>query len=399
MTRALLGSRVRAIVLPLLPVVAGLLFFLVPKDAHAYAWMIRHDYGGCVQCHADPSGGGPLTEYGRAQGDLLLRMRYGAKTEEPGPTAGYLAGLVTPPEWLMPGGDFRGMGLATKANGSSLTTDFILMQADLRAAVAVGGFRAGASIGAVTSEGSAASLVGSVVSREHWAGYAFSDGEWLVRAGRINLPYGIRSVEHTLMVRSATRTDLNDTQQHGVALAYSGNKIRGEILGIAGNYQIAPDAYRQRGYSMFVEVQPVERLGVGVSSLVTHANKDLFFRAGDLRQAHGLFARYSPVRPVVLLAEGDAVLHSFDGGGSLHGYAGMLQADLEPIQGLHFIATGEVGDSGAPQSGTSWGGWAGVNWFFLPHADLRFDAMLQRMALGPMTMNVSAYMLQLHVYL
>jgi nicotinamide mononucleotide transporter PnuC len=36
-------------------------------------------------------------------------------------------------------------------------------------------------------------------------------------------------------------------QQHGVAVAYSGERVRGEILGIAGNYQIQPDDYRQRG--------------------------------------------------------------------------------------------------------------------------------------------------------
>lgn len=50
------------------------------KSAHAYAWMIRHGYGGCNVCHADPSGGELLTAYGRAQGDLLLRMRYGKDT-------------------------------------------------------------------------------------------------------------------------------------------------------------------------------------------------------------------------------------------------------------------------------------------------------------------------------
>src|SRR3954470_24712140 len=51
--------------------------------AHAYAWMIRHEYTGCNQCHADPSGGGLLTAYGRAQSELLLRTRYGmAETEE-----------------------------------------------------------------------------------------------------------------------------------------------------------------------------------------------------------------------------------------------------------------------------------------------------------------------------
>ena len=47
-------------------------------DARAYSWMMRHGYGGCINCHADPSGGELLTPYGYAQGDLLLRMHYGS---------------------------------------------------------------------------------------------------------------------------------------------------------------------------------------------------------------------------------------------------------------------------------------------------------------------------------
>lgn len=392
------GSRT-SLAIRLLPLLAGLFFLLLPKDAHAYTWMIRHEYNGCGTCHADPTGGGPLTEYGRAQGDLLLRMRYGSTAEEPSPTAGFLGGLVTPPEWLLAGGDVRGMGLLEKAGSADFNSDFILMQADLRAAIVAGGFRAGVSVGAVTTDSSAASVVDSVVSREHWIGYAFSDNEFLVRAGRINLPYGIRQIEHTLYVRSATRTDLNDTQQHGVAFSYSGNKVRAEVMGIAGNYQISPDAYRQRGYSGFAEVSLAERLAVGVSSLVTHVNRDQLFHVGDLRQAHGLFARYAPVRPIVLLAEGDLVLHNLEGSSSLTGYAGMLQADVEPIQGLHFIATGEGNRTGIAGEGPSYGGWGGVNWFFMPHADVRADVSFQRMAFGPTTLSVSAYMLQLHAYL
>jgi hypothetical protein len=377
---------------------AAFILAVWPRSAQAYTWMIRHDYGGCLQCHADPSGGGPLTEYGRAQGDLLLRMRYGSQAEEPDSTAGFLWGAWTPPEWFMPGGDVRGLGLLQKANGAPATSDALLMQADLRAAVAAGGFRAGGSIGGVTSQGSAASVAGGFVSREHWVGWSFGDSSWLVRAGRINVPFGVRMIEHTLFVRRDTRTDLNDTQQHGVALAYSGEKLRGEILAIAGNYQIQPDAYRERGYSSYLEYMADTRLGIGVSSLVTHANTDLYLHTGDLRQAHGLFARFAPWRPLVLLAEGDVVLHALDGPPNLVGYTSVLQADVEPIQGLHFIATGEARNTGAPNTGFSYGAWAGVNWFFLPHADLRVDGVYQRLPLGT-ALDTYALLGQLHLYL
>jgi hypothetical protein len=55
-----------------------LVFVAWSNPAHAYTWMIRHGYGGCPTCHADPSGGELLTAYGRVQSDLVLRMRYGS---------------------------------------------------------------------------------------------------------------------------------------------------------------------------------------------------------------------------------------------------------------------------------------------------------------------------------
>lgn len=107
--------------------------------------------------------------------------------------------------------------------------------------------------------------------RRHWLGYAFADDAVLVRAGRMNVPFGVRSIEHTMFVRVATRTDLNETQQYGVAVAYTGELLRGEVMGILGNCQLSPDAYRERGYSAHLELAPLPRAALGVSSLVTHA--------------------------------------------------------------------------------------------------------------------------------
>src|SRR4051812_4913753 len=79
------------------------------RAAQAYAWMIRHEYAGCNQCHADPSGGGLLTAYGRAQSELLLRTRYGvAETDDPGRTGEFLFGLLPLPDSVLLGGDARG---------------------------------------------------------------------------------------------------------------------------------------------------------------------------------------------------------------------------------------------------------------------------------------------------
>jgi hypothetical protein len=270
------------------------------------------------------------------------------------------------------------------------------MQADLAAAIQAGGLRAGASIGVVSTNGTPASLSGNLVSREHWVGYAFADDAWLVRAGRINVPFGIRSVEHTLWVQETTRSDINDTQQHGVALAYTGELIRGELMAIAGNFQVSPDAIRERGYSGYVEIAPTTRFAAGVSSRITRADQDISIRLPATVQAHGVFVRTSPWMPLALLGEADFVIESPSRGSGQHGLATMLQADYEPWQGIHLTATGETKDMAG--GGLSLGGWLTAIWFFAPHLDIRADVMNRSELFGNQRVRELAYMAQGHVY-
>jgi hypothetical protein len=378
---------------------ALLALLLVTRHADAYPFMIRHDYTACAMCHADPSGGGVLTPYGRAQGDLLLRTRYsGGAPEEADRSAGFLWGVFDMPDWLLAGGTVRTLNLWDKADGYPTRSSFFLLQADLRAEARIAGFRANGSIGAIPTSNSPAAISGSVVSREHWLGYGFGDDAFLVRAGRIDLPYGVRMIEHTMFVRAATRTDLNETQQHGVAFAYTASTVRGELMAIAGNYQIRPDAFRERGYSGYVEWAPLPRLAVGVSSLVTHAAQDVYLKVPSTRQAHGLFVRAAPVRPLVIMAEGDLLLQAPSGLPNRTGVASLLQADWEITQGVHLLVTGE---HQKPQAGElpSYHGWFSANWFFAPHADVRFDVLRASDGAFGMRFDSTAAMLQAHVFL
>ena len=75
---------------------------LVASRSEAYPWMIRHEYTGCASCHADPSGAGLITAYGRAQGYLLLPTKYGGSAEEdPGRMAQFLFGAIPLPDTLL----------------------------------------------------------------------------------------------------------------------------------------------------------------------------------------------------------------------------------------------------------------------------------------------------------
>src|SRR5690606_9074364 len=134
------------------------------ESAHAYAWMIRHAYTACGTCHADPSGGELLTLYGRAQGDLLLRMQYGgsdsesasdddedenkgAAASEREPETGFLWGLWDTPDWLLLSGSYRNLNIYRPKQTTDKYTLVPVMQADVYGQVQFGMLRASASAG------------------------------------------------------------------------------------------------------------------------------------------------------------------------------------------------------------------------------------------------------------
>jgi hypothetical protein len=319
---------------------------------------------------------------------------------------GPLFGLMKPRDKLLLGGSFR---MATAFSDGSLRA--FPMQIDLYGQLRLGDhFRAGGSVGvAKVPAGSPHARAAQVttnqgdgynmISRTHWVGFDFGDGAHTVRAGRLNLPFGIRMSEHTMWIREKTQTDRESDQQHGVALAMGFDKVRFEVMGILGNYQIN-DRFRERGYSGYVEFVVAEKAAVGVSSLYTEAKSDRVFPEGlrTARSAHGVFVRASPGTAVAILAEADVLTRSR----REMGYVSYLQADIEPLSGLHLLATGEVMDLGwaggsdrsAPrikgQGKPDLGGWLGFQWFFLPHFDFRVDAIFR---------SETEVLGQLHVYL
>jgi hypothetical protein len=354
--------------------------------AHAYPWMIRHGFAECGGCHVDPMGGETLTQMGRMLGEALLRTPWGEGPPEP---SRFLF-AVEEPESVRLGGSLRVLGLANLDTGQRRVFP---MQADVTGASFLGRFTLAGSLGVSRASrryehSSKARLWGDVddedmilVSRNHWLGYR-PDDEWLLRLGRINLPFGIRTPEHTLWVRSETQTDRESDQQHGVAVQLSSGRVRAELMAVLGNFQRPGDALRERGYTGQFEVLVEPKLALGASSLLLVARRDPELDEGTvLRQAHGVTLRYSPLPVAVFLMEGDVLSKT---GGS-PGYVGMTTLDLEPLRGLHLAGTGEVLDRGKPPGGAGlgrgephFGGWLTLDWFFGPHLELRVDAVLRQ---------------------
>ncbi|HYQ18587.1 MAG TPA: hypothetical protein VEQ58_22580 [Polyangiaceae bacterium] len=323
----------------------------------------------------------------------------------------FLFGAFKLPDWLLLGGSYRHMNIFPIGDGKFRTFPMML---DLYGQMKFGGFSVGGSIGGArvavgspyarraqitTNQGKEWNLI----SRTHYLGYDITP-EVTVRAGRLNLPFGVRIPEHTMWVRQATNTDRESSQQHGVAIAYVGDKLRGEVMGIAGNYQMNPDKYRDRGYSGFAEYQFAETATIGVSSLYTFARADrtTLKDLRTMRQVHGVMGRAGFGEKLALLGEVDAIITSRKD----LGYVGFLQLDTEFVQGLHFLATAETLDEGqtdpvpgqitpakvAGQGKPKFGGWLSCAWFIYSHFDVRVDAIKR-------TGEDVSLLAQLHVYL
>ncbi len=193
-----------------------------------------HGYGSCATCHVDPSGSGQLTDYGRAQDDILVKWRTQPRKddEELPKTVGFLW-FAELPDWLNLSGNLRYGSLIRPQSGPKFLGGYyipLLMAADLYVTLNFGPVVAHASTGiGIRNTGPAtilplrdASASGSYtptwIAREFWLGVNLADDSVMIRAGRQNLPFGLRNSEHTSYVRALTRTDFNISQQ--VAVAY-----------------------------------------------------------------------------------------------------------------------------------------------------------------------------------
>lgn len=379
------------------------LFFC--DDARAYPFMLRHGYTGCATCHLDPSGSGILTPYGRVVGEIAMRSRYGEEPDDPGPGAKFLFGLFSLPAEVMLGGDARYMWMANKTEGAEISYNWFLMQADLEAGLHIGRFLASGSLGFAETGALGASITRSpdnnLVSRQHWLGYEIDPELGLtVRGGRMNIPFGIRNVEHTLWARSLTDSNINDDQQYGVALAFAPEPVRGEVMAMLGNYQLRPDDYRERGLSGYVEVVPTGGLGLGLSELSTHRELDQVFLLETWRHQLGVFSRWAtPWQPLLVLGEADYVFRSPKQDERREGVVSYVQLDFEPVQGFHVIGTGEVHNVGIDGPPASYGLWISEHWFFAPHADLRVDGIYQSLGSDLGRTDVLTLLAQMHVCL
>jgi hypothetical protein len=264
------------------------------------------------------------------------------------------------------------------------------MRADLEAFVELGGFRFDGSVGVLP--GTAASSAReawvnsprgddvAVVARTYWTGYELMDGEALLRAGRLFMPFGLRNVEHASWVRGETHTDINQNQQHGASFYWSNGQYRAEAMAVLGNFHMRPDKFRERGLVAYVERRISGTQAIALQGQSLYALGDsLTLSDGSLfRHAYGGFYRVVPHPQVAFMMEANALVNRFEIAGHQFGHVAFFQADYEVVPGVHVMGTVEEKRSAMKNSEQGFGGWISAACFPVPHTELRVDAIQRK---------------------
>lgn len=229
----------------------------------------------CTGCHLSPDGGGLLSENGIMTAEMI--SQWGTNPE-------FMYGVIDPPEWLVIGGDFRGMAGYLKTPQRYLYA--FPMQADVYGAVYKGGFSLHATAGLRPARPD--EPLTRVWAREHfvqWQSEAgASEGLW-VRAGQFMPVFGLRLAEHPAYTRRYGGTPLY-AETYGVSASLVKAKYEAHASGFIDN-PLTESVLRSSGGALYGELRLAEKTLVGGGAMLTVSDFEHKYR-GALTAKHYL---------------------------------------------------------------------------------------------------------------
>lgn len=319
--------------------------------------MVRHGYANCVMCHHSPSGGGILTDYGRALSREALSTA-GAEGE-----GDFLYGVVKPPKPLDLGGDVRLLQLY-QSMATRRTYRFIPMQADLEAALA---FEPVTIVGTAGVDND-----GNFISRRHYV-VGRPTRSLSVRGGRFMPAFGINTENHSIGVRRGIGRD-EGTETYNVEAAWIDKSFDAFLTGIFGrpdNQQLGAETGGAASASIFLG----QSFKVGAS---------YYYGSRDVAERHvaGPFAILGFSPHVFVLAELDFQwLRPKIASATQSGFVDDVRLDFEVYKGVHLYLLQELSmldTSNKKSLADSYG--FGVQLFPRPHLEL--NLLYQRQRIG-----------------
>ena len=294
------------------------IFGLVAAGAAAEPMFLARRETRCTTCHYSPTGGGLLTPYGRLQSRQEL-------STTSGDSEAFLWGAF---------GDALGpvdLGIDTRPTHLRVSSSlfkgsrFLLMNADLLAAVQGGGWTLYGQVGRRPEAAG-----GDIYSYEYWGGKQLSS-EWAVRAGRFFPAYGIRFADHTSYNRATLGLDKYD-QVLGAEVSHT---TENRVIQISAGPGRAEAVLNEPGKNPFTTTARVQFDLTARHVIVGSGMYRGESGAGALREvsngAAGLAYGFSPASRVTIWTEADARVRDEPNGRSL---VLVNETSVEAIRGV-----------------------------------------------------------------
>ena len=376
-----------------------LLSLMFSSVAMSYPNFIGHGYTSCLNCHFNPFGGGPLTDYGRAVSATTIssKVLYSEKMDEE--KTAYMSGFLfrkPKQDWLRTQINYRGFQLVRNPGSEKdEIKKWINMQADARLILKFGENDKFIAVGNIGYAPEAQSPPPGKEqsewrSREYYLGYRITP-RLGVYAGLMDKVYGIRVIEHSAYSRIAPQVTQND-QTHGVAAHYVGQLWEGGIHAFQGNLDQDKDL-QMKGYSGTVERTIFETHRVGASFL----NSKNEYLENTSYAGH---ARLNLKEGSALLIELGQTLQKPQNGKETTMRYGLLQTYLRPTRGIYLLTNVEyiLRDTNEDNYSVRWG--PGVQFYPIQRLEFRFDLYNTRnFSPESSTKDSWMYLVQTHLWL
>lgn len=376
-----------------------ILLLLSSIKSFAYPNFIGHSYTSCLNCHFNPFGGGPLTDYGRAVSATTISSKALYPKNDDDEKLAYMSGfLFKKPKqnFLRTQINYRGFNLVRNPGSSkSETKQWINMQADARLILKLG---ENDKFVAVTNFGYSPEPANPVAgekqsewrSREYYLGYRITP-RLGIYAGLMDKVYGLRVIEHIAFSRTTPQVTQND-QTHGAVLHYLSQTWEGGLHYFQGNMSQDKDL-RQQGFSGTFEktIFDLHRLGF---SFLKSKNDYL-----DM-SSFALHGRFNLKEGSSLLFEAGQTSLAPSNGEKTSSHYGLLQTSLRPFRGVYFLTNVEYlkRDIELDSYTVRWG--PALQYFPMQRLELRLDVYNTRnFTPDASTKDSWMYLVQTHVWL
>jgi hypothetical protein len=317
-------------------VLAAFFTFILNPNAEAYPHYIGYGYQSCANCHYNPLGNGPLTDYGRALSATTIAARpffASAKTTDDDLAAqsGFL-GKLNIGDYIRPSLSYRGLELETGVDSPQSMWMYITMVMDANLVIKNqnGNLFISGTLGYLPTTATS-KPTSNLTSREYYVGYRpwKKVGFYL---GLMDVAYGIRVPDHTAFSRYKTLIAQND-QSDALMVHGSLGNWEGAVMGFVGNSTQTSDL-RLKGASTTAEYTINQQMVAGPSLYYASNN----YRKRMMGEVHtrlgggngsALLAEFGFIREKTVLADDNFGNYIF------------IQEMYSVVRGFNILMTGQ----------------------------------------------------------